>query len=118
MVFVRWEYYPAVSLSQGERCELNFGGRPFKFPIEGYHPLQAPPSLNSFATQLLRCLSRLLGLHSVEQAKHSSVEKLRLKRFASPDEIFYPVSHGICEEFFSVLGADVWSIEYVAWGPF
>ncbi|KAL6223019.1 hypothetical protein ACLB2K_006409 [Fragaria x ananassa] len=111
-------YYPAVSLSQGERCELNFGGRPFKFPIEGYHPLQAPPSLNSFATQLLRCLSRLLGLHSVEQAKHSSVEKLRLKRFVSPDEIFYPVSHGICEELFSVLGADVWSIEYVAWCPF
>ncbi|KAM5577439.1 E3 ubiquitin-protein ligase RKP [Rosa sericea] len=111
-------YYPAVSLSQGERCELNFGGRPFKFPIEGYQPLQAPPSLNLFATQLLQCLSRLLGLHSVEQAKHSSVEKLRLKRFVSPDEIFYPASHGICEELLSVLGADVWSIEYVAWGPF
>lgn len=111
-------YYPAVSLSQGERCELNFGSRPFKFPIEGYLPLQAPPSANSFATELLRCLSRLLNLHSVEQAKHSSVEKLRLKRFVSPEEIFYPASHGICEQLFSVLGADVGSIEYVAWGPF
>ncbi|XP_050369732.1 E3 ubiquitin-protein ligase RKP [Argentina anserina] len=111
-------YFPAISLSQAERCELNFGGRPFKFPIEGYHPLQAPPSIISFTTQLLRCLSRLLGLHSVEQAKHSSVEKLRLKRFVSLSEILNPASHGICEELFSALGADVWSIEYVAWGPF
>lgn len=112
-------YYPAVSLSQGERCELNFGGRPFKFPIQGYLPLQAPPSLNSFATQLLHCLSRLLDMHSLERAEHSSVEKLtRLKRFVSLEEIFHPVSHGICEEFFSVLEADVKSIEYIAWGPF
>ncbi|KAM0976304.1 hypothetical protein FF1_019288 [Malus domestica] len=112
-------YYPAVSLSQGERCELNFGARPFRFPIESYFPLQAPPSLVPFATQLLYCLSRLLGMHSVEQANHSSVQKLRiLKRFVSHEELFYPVSHGICEEFFSVLGADVWSREYIAWGPF
>ncbi|KAB2597297.1 E3 ubiquitin-protein ligase RKP-like [Pyrus ussuriensis x Pyrus communis] len=112
-------YYPAVSLSQGERCELNFGARPFRFPIERYLPLQAPPFLVPFATQLLYCLSRLLGLHSVEQAKHSSVQKLRrLKRFVSREELFYPVSHGICEEIFSVLGVDVWSTEYIAWGPF
>ncbi|PQM40386.1 E3 ubiquitin-protein ligase RKP [Prunus yedoensis var. nudiflora] len=112
-------YYPAISLSQGERCELNFGARPFRFPIEGYLPLQEPPSLIPVATQLLCCLSRLLGMHSVEQAKHSSVQKLRrLKRFVSHEELLYPASHGICEEFFSVLGVDVWSIEYIAWGPF
>lgn len=112
-------YYPAISLSQGERCELNFGARPFRFPIEGYLPLQEPPSLIPVATQLLCCLSRLLGMHSVEQAKHSSVQKWRrLKRFVSHEELFYPASHGICEEFFSVLGVDVWSIEYIAWGPF
>ncbi|XP_021802010.1 E3 ubiquitin-protein ligase RKP isoform X2 [Prunus avium] len=112
-------YYPAISLSQGERCELNFGARPFRFPIEGYLPLQEPPSLIPVATQLLCCLSRLLGMHSVEQAKHSSVQKLRrLKRFVSHEELLYPTSHGLCEEFFSVLGVDVWSIEYIAWGPF
>lgn len=43
----RWDrglgYFPAVSLSLGERCELNFGGRPFRFPVTAYLPLQAPP---------------------------------------------------------------------------
>ncbi|XP_015890975.3 E3 ubiquitin-protein ligase RKP isoform X1 [Ziziphus jujuba] len=112
-------YYPAISLSPGERCELNFGARPFKYPIEGYRPLQAPPPVNSFASQMLRCLSRLLDLRSLERAENSSVEKLtRLKRFVSLEELFNPISHGICEEFFSVLEADVKSIEYIAWGPF
>ncbi|TXG60567.1 hypothetical protein EZV62_015140 [Acer yangbiense] len=107
-------YYPAISLSQGERCELNFGGRPFKYPINCYLPLQAPPSINAYASQLLQCLSRLLGM---ERAERSSVERSRrLKRFVSHGEIVYPVSHGICEELFSVLEADVGSMEYVVWG--
>ena len=55
-------YHPAVSLSQGERCELNFGVRPFKYPIQGFLPLQEPPAINLLATQLLQCLSRLLGM--------------------------------------------------------
>ncbi|XP_031262004.1 E3 ubiquitin-protein ligase RKP isoform X4 [Pistacia vera] len=107
-------YYPAISLSQGERCKLNFGAHPFRYQINGYLPLQEPPSVNACATQLLQCLSRLLGM---ERAERSSVEKSRsLKRFVSLEEIFYPVSHGICEEFFSVLEADMGSIEYVSWG--
>ncbi|MBA0869991.1 hypothetical protein Goshw_006199 [Gossypium schwendimanii] len=111
-------YHPAVSLSQGERCELNFGARPFKYPIDGYHPLQAPPSSSSFVKQLLDCLSRLLDMQSVERAEHSSVERLRrLKRFVSLEELFYPVSHGICEEFFSVVEADCQGAEYIGWGP-
>ncbi|PON50865.1 43kDa postsynaptic protein [Trema orientale] len=112
-------YYPAISLSQGERCELNFGSRPFKYPVEGYLPLQSPPSINTFAVQLFRCLSRLLDMHNVDQAEHSSFEKLRrLKRFVSFEDLFLPVAHGICEEFFSVLEEDIQSIEYIAWGPF
>ncbi|XVF17147.1 hypothetical protein REPUB_Repub10bG0094400 [Reevesia pubescens] len=111
-------YYPAVSLSQGERCELNFGARPFKYPIDGYLPLQAPPSFSSFAKQLLDCLSRLLDMQAVERAERSSVEKLRrLKRFVSLEELFYPVSHGICEEFFSAVEVDCRSAEYIGWGP-
>lgn len=110
-------YYPAISLSQGERCELNFGARPFKYPIEGFLPLQAPPSLNSLAVQLLRSLSRLLEMQCMERAEFS-VEKLsRLKRFVPLDELFCPVSHGICEEFFSALDAEMGSAEYIGWGP-
>lgn len=111
-------YYPAVSLSQGERCELNFGARPFKYPIEGYLPLQAPPCKNYFVTQLLQCWSRLLDMHSVERADHSLVQKLRrVKRFDSLEEIFHPASYAICEELFSIVEADVGITEYVAWGP-
>lgn len=112
-------YYPAISLSQGERCELNFGSRPFKYPIEGYFPIQAPSSVTSFATQLLQCLSRLLDMQRKEQGDHASVEKLRrLKRFVSFEELFDPVFHGICEEFLSILEADAESLEYIGRGPF
>ncbi|GKV25291.1 hypothetical protein SLEP1_g34750 [Rubroshorea leprosula] len=111
-------YYPAISLSQGERCELNFGARPFRYPVDGYLPLQAPPSSANFAKDLLGCFSRLLEMQCMEQAEHSSVEKLRrLKRFVSPEELLHPASCGICEELFSIIDADSQSFEYIGWGP-
>ncbi|KAG8642914.1 E3 ubiquitin-protein ligase RKP isoform X2 [Manihot esculenta] len=111
-------YYPALSLSQGECCELNFGARPFKYPIQGFLPLQEPPSINLFATRLLRCLSKFFDLQRMEGVDSSSVGKLRrLKRFVSLDELFYPVCHGICEELFCILEEDAGNTEYVAWGP-
>lgn len=33
-------YFPAVSLSYAERCELNFGAQPLQFPVEGFLPMQ------------------------------------------------------------------------------
>lgn len=111
-------YYPAVSLSQGERCELNFGARPFKYPIKGYLPLQAPPSKCYFVTHLLQCWSRLLSMHSMDRNERSLVQKLRrMKRFDSLQEFFHPVSHATCVELFSVLEADAGNIEYMVWGP-
>ncbi|XP_021887448.1 LOW QUALITY PROTEIN: E3 ubiquitin-protein ligase RKP [Carica papaya] len=110
-------YYPAISLSQGERCILNFGCRPFKYQVEGYLPLQAPPSINSYAAKLLQCFSRLLDMHSVERAERSLVDKFRrLKRFGSFEELFHPVSRAICKEFFSLLEGDPASIVYIGWG--
>lgn len=112
-------YYPAISLSQGERCDLNFGSRPFKYPIGGFLPLQAIPSLNFLSAYLLGCLSRLLELQFVEKSGSASVEKLRrLKRFSLLEELFYPISHVICEEFFSATDIDIESTEYVGSGPF
>ncbi|KAI3996293.1 hypothetical protein MKX01_026761 [Papaver californicum] len=112
-------YFPAVSLSQGERCDLNFGARPFKYPIKGFIPLQAPPTENLLATDLLLCLSRLLELQRVEKAESTSVEKLsRLKRYPPLKELFHPICGLICEEFFSALDMEYGSIEYIVWGPF
>ncbi|KAI9116940.1 hypothetical protein K1719_011939 [Acacia pycnantha] len=111
-------YYPAVSLSQGERCELNFGARPFKYPIKGYLPLQAPPSKCYFVTHLLQCWLRLLSMHSMDRNEYSLVQKLRrMKRFDSLEEFFHPVSRATCVELFSVLEADAGNIEYMIWGP-
>ncbi|KXJ20214.1 E3 ubiquitin-protein ligase RNF123 [Exaiptasia diaphana] len=54
-------YFPAVSLSYGESCQLNFGACPFKFPMEGFKPLQDPPTAHvAKAIELMNCLERLL----------------------------------------------------------
>ncbi|KNA19170.1 hypothetical protein SOVF_064060 [Spinacia oleracea] len=109
-------YFPAVSLSQGERCDLNFGARLFKYPIEGFLPLQNPPSATSRASQLLQCLSRMLEIERMERAEFSSIDKLR--RFVPLDDIFHPVADAICDEFFSILDEDEKAMEYISWGPF
>lgn len=59
-------YFPALSLSQGERCEINFGGRPFVYPTEGFAPLQASPAseMMSSASYMLACMQRLARLQS------------------------------------------------------
>lgn len=112
-------YYPAISLSQGERCELNFGGFPFKYPIKGFLPTQAPPSSKPLATNLFDCFLRLLQLQRLERAETDTVEKLRsLKRFAPFEELWRPVSQGICEELFSALKAESGSAAYIGHGSF
>jgi Kip1 ubiquitination-promoting complex protein 1 len=56
-------YFPAVSLSAGERVTLNFGSKPFVYPVEGFLPLQAPPPnlLLQKASYLLESYKRLLA---------------------------------------------------------
>ena len=44
-------YFPAVSLSEGEAAYVNLGSAPFRFPIEDFKPLQAPPP----ASRALQC---------------------------------------------------------------
>ncbi|XP_051140368.1 E3 ubiquitin-protein ligase RKP [Andrographis paniculata] len=112
-------YYPAISLSQGERCEINFGGLPFKYPIKGFLPIQAPPPSTCLATNLFDCFLRLLQMQCPRRLESNTIEKLsRLKRFASFEELYNPVSKGICEELFSALNAEIASAEYIGHGPF
>eukprot|EP01065_Artemidia_motanka_P049385 TRINITY_DN8165_c0_g3_i1.p1 TRINITY_DN8165_c0_g3~~TRINITY_DN8165_c0_g3_i1.p1 ORF type:complete len:1324 (+),score=428.78 TRINITY_DN8165_c0_g3_i1:88-3972(+) len=33
-------FYPALSVSQGESCAVNFGAIPFRYPVMGFSPLQ------------------------------------------------------------------------------
>ncbi|KAM3359728.1 E3 ubiquitin-protein ligase RKP isoform X1 [Capsicum galapagoense] len=111
-------YYPAISLSQGECCELNFGEIPFRYPVKGFLPIQPPPTRSSIATDLLNCFRRLIEMQRVGRAEFSSVEKLRrLKRFVSFEKLSHPVSRGICEELFSTLVAEDGSTKYIGCGP-
>ena len=67
-------YFPALSLSHGERCELNFGSRPFQHPVEDYKPLQMPPPevLLHRARFLTSCLGRLVCEIDVPHSKKVS----------------------------------------------
>lgn len=110
-------YYPAISLSEGERCDLNFGSHPFKYPVTDFLPIQAPPASLPFSAYLLQCLSRLLEVQSVDRSDLGYFQKSRsLKRFAPLEELYYPISHGILEEFFDIIRASEGSTEYIAWG--
>lgn len=92
-------YFPALSLSHGERCELNFGARPFQYPVPGFLPFQSPPTVRRFtdtqsagtidetvepgrepfshqsatlrAEYILDCLKRLVQLRSPESSASS-----------------------------------------------
>uniref|UniRef100_A0A1D1Z8J2 RING-type E3 ubiquitin transferase n=1 Tax=Anthurium amnicola TaxID=1678845 RepID=A0A1D1Z8J2_9ARAE len=110
-------YYPAVSLLEGERCNLNFGSHPFKYPGDGFFPIQSPPASDFFCTYLLQCLSRVMELQYLDKSDSASFQRLRrLKRFSLLEELFDPISHGICEELFSIVGKSESSAEYIASG--
>eukprot|EP00899_Mesostigma_viride_P000846 jgi/Mesvir1/10762/Mv13829-RA.2 len=57
-------YFPAISLSHGESCTINFGARPLAHPLPGFLPLQPPPPATEceHARYLLGCLERLASL--------------------------------------------------------
>ncbi|XP_065179682.1 E3 ubiquitin-protein ligase RNF123-like [Sycon ciliatum] len=56
-------YMPYVSAPAGEKCIVNFGGRPLRYPSAGYKPLvDGVPSQFGGASTLLECLHRLAVL--------------------------------------------------------
>ena len=57
-------YFPGLSLSQGERCDVNFGQTPFVYPVAGHSALQAPPppAAQAYFRAVTVALARLLVL--------------------------------------------------------
>lgn len=109
-------YYPALSLSEGESCELNFGSRPLKYPVGGFQPIQAPPSCGTASLYLLQCLSRLLEVQRMDKSNSAYFQKQRkLKRFAPLEELYFPISHAICEELFVMIRLNQGCCEYISW---
>lgn len=118
-------YYPAISLSQGERCDLNFGGRPFRYPMEGFQPIQAPPLIKDTglpaltqAQFLLGCLQRLLQLDSKEVVAAMAPAD-RLRRLKPLGEDSYLVGREICKPLAKLMMEEcstASALEYVIWG--
>lgn len=82
-------YLAGISLSYAERCEVNFGDRPFMYPQEGYTPLQAPPAAGVLgqAEYIGDCWSRLLSVtakHHVGPDSPRSAAALAAARAVSP----------------------------------
>ncbi len=61
-------YFPAFSLSHGERCVTNFGNRPFRYPIHGFTPIQKGPaaSLRQVGTLILECIKNFSTSHIIK----------------------------------------------------
>ncbi|XP_062316015.1 E3 ubiquitin-protein ligase RNF123 [Osmerus eperlanus] len=55
-------YFPAISLSFKESVAFNFGSRPLRYPVEGYLPLQNPPTADLLkAHKLLGYIKTILS---------------------------------------------------------
>ncbi|XP_051764458.1 E3 ubiquitin-protein ligase RNF123 isoform X3 [Ctenopharyngodon idella] len=68
-------YFPAISLSFKESVAFNFGSRPLRYPVEGYLPLQSPPTTDLIkATRLLGYLKTVLST-SIDTQEEKLVEK-------------------------------------------
>lgn len=50
----------AKATHAGERCEFNFGARPFAYPVAGYRAVQRPPGDAKAASWLLSAFKRLI----------------------------------------------------------
>lgn len=56
-------YIPCVSLIEAEGVFANFGGSPFRYPIDGYQPLQCQPTHHiKQAEHVLKWLKNLTNL--------------------------------------------------------
>lgn len=71
-------YFPTVSLAFTENLTGNFGSIPFRYPIEDYQPLQAPPSIKVQQAMLLfQWLSQVIEL--LEHLKNTDQQNVLMR---------------------------------------
>lgn len=80
--------FPAFSLAFNDSITANFGGSPFRHPVEGYAPLQAIPEIalqkSEFFLQYLVNLARVIStfkprkslLHSTKEQSCNSISPI------------------------------------------
>lgn len=67
-------YFPAVSLAYNENLVANFGATPFRYPVDGYSPLQEQPDKEVVEAQkLFSWLEKITQLYNnTHKEKHDS----------------------------------------------
>ncbi|XP_058056698.1 E3 ubiquitin-protein ligase RNF123 [Anopheles bellator] len=99
--------FPAVSLAYTDSLTANFGGSPFKHPVDRYRPLQEPPEIELYkADCLLKYLVNLSGTIS----QHSRRTNREAERCATdpnvvtPDTIYMLLAAALIERIAPLLG--------------
>ncbi|XP_030231274.1 E3 ubiquitin-protein ligase RNF123 isoform X2 [Gadus morhua] len=68
-------YFPAISLSFKESVAFNFGSRPLRYPVEGYLPLQNPPTAELLKAQKLLGYIKTVLATTIDVQEERLVEK-------------------------------------------
>lgn len=68
-------YFPAISLSFKESVAFNFGSRPLRYPVEGYLPLQSPPTTDLMKANRLLGYIKILLSTSIDTQEEKLVER-------------------------------------------
>ena len=76
-------YFPAVSLSLGESCTVNLGSAPFRYPVDGFQPLQKAPAthVGEQCRHLLQCTERVAEARSFAPITSAYVFQSKLANF-------------------------------------
>jgi len=90
-------YFPAISLSFGEKCYLNFGSRPFEYPVENFMPLQNVQSPLLNAQYLVESLERLVP-YTIMESNNNETKVYRGLHLSSEDIVilFASVFQHLC----------------------
>ncbi|XP_062843168.1 E3 ubiquitin-protein ligase RNF123 [Trichomycterus rosablanca] len=68
-------YFPAISLSFKESVAFNFGSRPLRYPVEGYRPLQDPPTADLIKANRLLGYIKTVMVTSIDTQEEKLVER-------------------------------------------
>lgn len=72
-----YAYFPAISNGPREECTANFGNTPFRYPVQGYLPLQDPPHLVlQQSAFLVQCMDRLVFYDPPDAVKNDEAKIL------------------------------------------
>uniref|UniRef100_A0A182Q7E1 RING-type E3 ubiquitin transferase n=1 Tax=Anopheles farauti TaxID=69004 RepID=A0A182Q7E1_9DIPT len=98
--------YPAVSLAFNDSLTANFGGSPFKHPVERYKPLQEAPDIALYqADCLLKYLVNLSGAISQHARVSSGNQKASVGTgVVSPETMYMLLASCLIERIAPLLG--------------